>query len=67
MKKKILGILIVIAILAVGIVQGIPALADTTNTLDHVVISPSIVNISEGGIQQFNARLMTARTTQYRT
>jgi hypothetical protein len=40
----------------VALFQVIPALADTTNPLHHVVISPTTTTLPVGGVQQFTAQ-----------
>ncbi len=57
MKKKIIGILIVVVILGIGLFSAVPALADVnTNTMNSVVISPASVSIGAGGKQIFTAQ-----------
>lgn len=56
MKKKIIGILIAVALLGVAAFQVAPALADTAGSLDHVVLTPSGATLLPGGTQQFTAQ-----------
>ena len=60
MKKKIIGILIAVALLGVAAFQVAPALADTAGSLDHVVLTPSGVTLLPGGTQQFIAQAYDA-------
>jgi hypothetical protein len=55
-KKKIIGVLILVALLSVTLFQAIPALASTTNPIDHVQVSPDIVTLPVGGTQKFSAQ-----------
>ncbi len=45
-----------VALVGVALFQVIPALADTPNPLDHVVISPTTTTLPVGGVQQFTAQ-----------
>lgn len=56
MKKKILIALGSVALVGVALFQVIPALADTPNPLNHVVISPTTTTLPVGGLQQFTAQ-----------
>jgi hypothetical protein len=55
-KKKILAAVLAVAIVGGALVWAIPALAQTTGPLDHVVISPGSALLSVGGVQQFTAQ-----------
>jgi hypothetical protein len=54
-KKKIIGVLITIAILATGL-TAIPIMADAANHLDHVQITPTSAALAVGTTQQFSAQ-----------
>jgi hypothetical protein len=54
-KKKIIGVLITIAILATGL-TAIPIMADAANQLDHVQITPPSAALALGTTQQFSAQ-----------
>ena len=56
MKRKILAIIAAIAVIGVACFQVIPAVAQSTNTLDHVVITPASTILSVNGIQPFSAQ-----------
>lgn len=56
MKKKIIGILVALALLGVLVFQVAPALADAAGPLDHVVIAPASATLLPGGVQQFTAQ-----------
>ena len=56
MKRKILIALGSVALVGVALFQVIPALADTPNPLNHVVISPTTTTLPVGGVQQFTAQ-----------
>ncbi len=55
MKKKILIGLASLGLVGVALFQVVPALAQTPNPLDHVVISPTSTTLPVGGQQQFTA------------
>jgi len=55
-KKKIIGILVALALLGVLVFQVAPALADAAGPLDHVVIAPASATLLPGGVQQFAAQ-----------
>ena len=59
MKKKIIGILIAVAVLGIGLFAAVPALA-STNPITSVQITPSTVSIGAGGSQQFSAQAYDA-------
>jgi hypothetical protein len=59
-KKKIIGILIAVALLGVAAFQVAPAFADTAGPLDHVVLTPSGATLLPGGTQQFVAQAYDA-------
>jgi hypothetical protein len=54
-KKKIIGVLIVVALLGVAIFQAVPILA-AANPIDHVKITPTSATLAVGGNQQFSAQ-----------
>jgi len=55
-KKKILAIMAAIAVIGVACVQVIPAIAQTNNPIDHVVINPSSTTLEMGFTQKFSAQ-----------
>jgi hypothetical protein len=55
-KRKLIIALVSVALVGVALFQVIPALADTPNPLDHVVISPTTTTLPVGGLQQFSAQ-----------
>ncbi len=59
-KKKILIILVSLGLLAVGLFQVIPVGADSTATIDHVVITPASTTLAVAGTQQFAAQAYDA-------
>jgi hypothetical protein len=56
LKRKILAIIAGIAIIGVTCFQVIPAFAQSTNSLDHVVITPVSTTLPVSGIQLFSAQ-----------
>ncbi len=56
MKKKIIIGLVTAALVGVALFQVVPALADTPNPVDHVVISPAATTLLVGGQQLFTAQ-----------
>lgn len=56
MKKKIIAILIAVALVGVGLSQVIPAMADAPGPLDRVQIVPATSTLAPGAIQQFTAQ-----------
>lgn len=56
MKKKVIGIIIAIAIIGVGLFQAIPALADTTGPLSYVTILQANQEVAPGSQLQFTAQ-----------
>lgn len=56
MKRKILAIIAAIAVIGVACFQVIPAVAQSNNTLDHVVITPASSILPVNGIQPFSAQ-----------
>jgi hypothetical protein len=55
-KRKILAIIAAIAVIGVACFQVIPAVAQSNNTLDHVVITPASSILPVNGIQPFSAQ-----------
>jgi hypothetical protein len=55
-KKKIIAIVVAVALLAVGLFQVVPALADAPKPLDHVQILPAAAVLAPGATQQFSAQ-----------
>jgi hypothetical protein len=55
-KKKIIGVLVAAAVVGVGLFQVVPALADTPQPLDHVIISPANISLPVTGTQHFSAQ-----------
>ncbi len=60
MKKKIIGVLIAVALLGVALFQAVPALADAANPIDHIQITPTGATLAVGGTQQFSAQAYDA-------
>ncbi len=58
MKKKILAAVLSVIIVGGALVWAIPALAQTTGPLDHVVISPAGAILNAGAVQQFTAQAL---------
>jgi hypothetical protein len=58
-KKKIIGILVAVAVLGIGLFAAVPALA-STNPITSVQITPSTISIGAGGSQQFSAQAYDA-------
>ncbi len=56
MRKKIIAIVVAVALLGVGLFQVVPALADNTNPLDHVQILPAGTTLATGAAVQFTAQ-----------
>jgi hypothetical protein len=56
LKKKILAVIIAVALLGVGLFQVIPALAEGSPALDHVQILPLGTTLGPGATQQFTAQ-----------
>jgi len=55
MRKRIIGILLAIAVLA-SLIAVLPVNAETPGPLKQVVITPSTVTLPVGGTQQFSAQ-----------
>jgi hypothetical protein len=59
-KKKIIGVLLAVVVVGACLLQVVPALADTPQPLDRVVISPATVSLPVAGSQHFNAQAYDA-------
>jgi hypothetical protein len=59
-KKKIIGVLLAVVVIGLALFQAVPALADTPQPLDRVVISPATVSLPVAGTQHFNAQAYDA-------
>jgi hypothetical protein len=64
LKRKILAFILGIAIVSIGCFQVIPAFAQTTGTLDHVVITPNNVTLAAGSSLQFSAQAFDQNNQQ---
>jgi large repetitive protein len=54
MKKGLISIFVTLALIF-ALAPLVPVFADTVGPLDHIVLSPTSVNVSAGGTQQFTA------------
>jgi len=55
-KKKIIGIMVALALIGILAFQVAPALADAAGPLDHVVITPASATLLPADVQQFTAQ-----------
>ncbi|MDP2918704.1 MAG: hypothetical protein Q8O43_00595 [Dehalococcoidia bacterium] len=60
MKRKILAILITMALVGAALFQVLPASADTPGPLDHVQVTPANAAVVAGATKQFTAKAFDA-------